>query len=85
MRRSMIVQIRVCAEPWKNCGTFSRFTTLKKHRAWFLENGLISSARSRAVTREVESLCAEVRSEAVALVDAFGIPPECLAAPIALD
>ena len=40
---------------------------------------------SRQLTRRVDELCAEVRREAVALVDAFGIPPECLAAPIALD
>ncbi len=58
---------------------------LEKNRAWFLENGLLSPARSRALTREVGTLCAEIRREAVALVDAFGIPPECLAAPIALD
>lgn len=58
---------------------------LEKGRAWFLENGLLSPARSRALTREVGTLCAEVRRESVALVDAFGIPPECLAAPIALD
>ena len=58
---------------------------LEKGRAWFLENGLLSPARSRALTREVGVLCAEIRREAVALVDAFGIPPECLAAPIALD
>ncbi len=58
---------------------------LEKGRAWFLENGLLSPNRSRTVTRKVERLCAEVRREAVALVDAFGIPPECLAAPIALD
>ena len=58
---------------------------LADDRAWFLENGLLSPTRARAVTREVERLCAEVRGEAVALVDAFGIPPECLAAPIALD
>ncbi len=58
---------------------------LEKGRAWFLENGLLSPARSRALTREVGTLCTEVRREAVALVDAFGIPPECLAAPIALD
>ena len=58
---------------------------LEKGRAWFLENGLISPARSRELTRRVEGLCAEVRREAVSLVDAFGVPPECLAAPIALD
>ncbi len=58
---------------------------LEKGRAWFLETGLLSAARSRELTRQVESLCTEVRQEAVSLVDAFGVPPECLAAPIALD
>ena len=58
---------------------------LEKGRAWFLENGFLKPGRSRALTREVDTLCATVRREAVALVDAFGIPPECLAAPIALD
>ena len=58
---------------------------IEKHRAWYLENGLLSKLRSRAVPGMVDHLCAELRREAVALVDAFGIPPECLAAPIALD
>ncbi|MBV9658945.1 MAG: acyl-CoA dehydrogenase family protein [Verrucomicrobia bacterium] len=58
---------------------------LEKNRAWFLENGVFAPAKSRAITALVDALCAEVRQEAVALVDAFGIPPECLAAPIALD
>ncbi len=58
---------------------------LEKGRAWFLESGLLSAARSRELTRQVDRLCAEARREAVSLVDAFGVPPECLAAPIALD
>ena len=58
---------------------------LEKHAAWFLEHGVFTGAKSRAVTRAVDCLCAEVRQEAVALVDSFGIPPQCLAAPIALD
>lgn len=66
------------------CDLFALFH-LEKHAAWFLEHGVFSAAKSRAVTRETDRLCAEVRREAVALVDAFGIPPQCLAAPIALD
>ena len=68
----------------KLCSLFGLFH-LEKGRGWFLENGVISARKSRAVTGEVDALCAEVRREAVALVDSFGIPPECLAAPIALD
>ncbi len=57
---------------------------LEKGRAWFLEEGIFSANKSRAISREVNRLCAEVRKEAVALVDGFGIPPALLAAPIAL-
>jgi acyl-CoA oxidase len=57
---------------------------LEKHRAWFLENGFMSGKKSQAITNHVTQLCAEVRRDAVALVDAFGIPDQCLGAPIAL-
>ena len=58
---------------------------LEKGRAWFFENAGLSAATSREISRRVDELCAEVRREAVALVDGFGIPAACLAAPIALD
>jgi acyl-CoA oxidase len=57
---------------------------LEKHKAWFLENGFMSGKKSKAMTNHVTQLCAEVRRDAVALVDAFGIPDQCLGAPIAL-
>jgi acyl-CoA oxidase len=57
---------------------------LEKHKAWFLENGFMSGKKSKAITNRVSELCAEVRRDAVALVDAFGIPDQCLGAPIAL-
>src|SRR5260221_43515 len=57
---------------------------LEKHKAWFLENGFMSGKKSKAITKHVTQLCAEVRRDAVALVDAFGIPDQCLGAPIAL-
>ena len=58
---------------------------LEKGRAWFFENAGLSVATSRAISRGVDELCAGVRRDAVALVDGFGIPAACLAAPIALD
>jgi acyl-CoA oxidase len=57
---------------------------LEKHKGWFLENGFISGKKSKAITKHVTRLCAEVRRDAVGLVDAFGIPDQCLSAPIAL-
>jgi acyl-CoA oxidase len=57
---------------------------LEKHKGWFLENGFMSGKRSKAITKQVTRLCAEIRPDAVGLVDAFGIPDQCLSAPIAL-
>ena len=59
-------------------------TLLEEQRGWFLEHGLLTAERSRALSAEVEARCAEIAPCAVALVNAFGIPAQCLAAPIAL-
>ncbi|WP_181311893.1 acyl-CoA dehydrogenase family protein [Nocardioides campestrisoli] len=53
-------------------------TTIESDRAWFMEHGRLSIARSKAITREVNSLCRKVRPLASDLVDAFGIPREML-------
>jgi|GEM_PF-208304 len=55
---------------------------LERHRAWYLEQGLFSASKSRAIVGQVDRLCAELRPHAVDLVDAFGIPDALLAAPI---
>src|SRR6201987_6213872 len=57
---------------------------LEKHKGWFLENGFMGGRRAIAITSNVTRLCQEVRQDAVALVDAVGIPDTCLGAPIAL-
>jgi acyl-CoA oxidase len=57
---------------------------IERDRAWFQEHGRISSTRAKAVTRQVNALCAELRPSAAELVDAFGIPDELIAAPIGL-
>jgi acyl-CoA oxidase len=57
---------------------------VERDLAWFLESGAMEPPKSRAVRAEVNALCGELRPDAVALVDAFGIPAELLAAPIAL-
>ena len=51
--------------------------------SWFLENGFFEARKIGAVRQLVKTLCAELRPQAVQLVDAFGIPDACLAAPIA--
>jgi acyl-CoA oxidase len=57
---------------------------LELHKGWYLENSVMSGFKAKAISRLITTLCAEVREDAVALVDAFGIPDSCLAARIAL-
>ncbi|RLK62174.1 acyl-CoA dehydrogenase [Actinokineospora cianjurensis] len=51
---------------------------------WFLGHGRISTSRAKAVTGAVNDLCHHLRPHAGVLVEAFAIPDELIAAPIAL-
>ena len=51
--------------------------------AWFLAHGYLESSKAKAVEAQVDALCRDLRPHAVPLVDAFGIPDECVRAPIA--
>jgi acyl-CoA oxidase len=55
---------------------------IESDRGFFQEHGRLTGPRCKAITREVNRLCNEVRQQAGALVDAFGIPDQVLAAPI---
>ena len=57
---------------------------VEEDRAWFLEHERLSGTRAKAVVKAVDALCEELRPHARTLVDAFGLPDEWLAAPIAL-
>jgi acyl-CoA oxidase len=57
---------------------------IQRDRGWFQEHGRISSTRAKAVTKTLNTLVEELRPDAGALVDAFGIPDAVLAAPIGL-
>jgi acyl-CoA oxidase len=52
---------------------------------WYLEAGYVESTKAKAIRGAVNDVCDEVRPAAEALVDAFGIPDACIAAPIALE
>ncbi len=58
---------------------------IEADRGWFLENGYIESNKAKAIRRQVEKLCRELAPQAIHLVNAFGIPDELLAAPIAIE
>jgi acyl-CoA oxidase len=60
-------------------------STIEADRGWFQEHGRLSSTRSKATIKAVNTLCAELRPHATALVEAFGVPETSLgdAAPVA--
>jgi acyl-CoA oxidase len=59
------------------CDLFA-LSTIEADRGWWMEHGRLSSQRSKAITREVGTLCRKVRPIAEDLVDAFGVPAEML-------
>jgi acyl-CoA oxidase len=57
---------------------------LEADSGWLLEHGVLEAAKARAIRKEVDALCRELRPLARDLVDAFAIPDALLAAPIAV-
>ncbi len=57
---------------------------IRDHLGWFMENGYIAPSKARAIRRLQERRCADVRVNALALVDAFAIPDAQLGAPIGM-
>ena len=55
---------------------------VEAERGYYQEHGRLTAARSKAVIRAVNALCAELRPDAGLLVEAFGVP-EMTAAPAA--
>jgi acyl-CoA oxidase len=86
---SFVAAIDRCDDPavadilGKVCDLYA-LSTIEKDRGWFLEHGRLSAQRAKAIISAVNDLCGELRPHAGLLVDAFGIPDEALAAPIAL-
>jgi acyl-CoA oxidase len=65
------------------CDLFA-LQNVEADKGFFQEHGRLTSIRTKAVTREVNRLCNEVRQNAGALVDSFGIPDAILLAPIGI-
>ena len=51
---------------------------IESDRGWFLENDYMSGSKSKAIRRMVDKLCADLRKDAVGLVDCFSIPEELI-------
>ena len=58
---------------------------IEHHAAWYLECGYMEPVKTKAIRRQVDQLCWELRREAVPLVHAFGIPDRMIGAAILSD
>ncbi|WP_139982656.1 acyl-CoA dehydrogenase [Nocardioides litoris] len=54
---------------------------IESDRAWYMEHGRLTSQRSKAISREIGSLCRKIRPIAGDLVDGLAVPPEVLRSP----
>ena len=78
------VEDAALAETLKRLVDLYALSTMEKHGGWYLEHGLFEGAKTKAIRREVDRLCLELRPDARGLVDAFAIPDPVLAAPIGI-
>ncbi|MEQ9564797.1 MAG: acyl-CoA dehydrogenase, partial [Pseudomonadales bacterium] len=71
-----------CKEALRKLSQLFALTQLEKNKGWYLEQDYLAGSKTKAIRKLINQLCWEVRQDAVALVDAFKIPKECLGAEI---
>ena len=57
-------------------------SVIEGDRAWFVEHGYLTAARTKTVATAINALCGELRPHARDLVDGFGIPQTWLDCPL---
>jgi len=65
----------------KMCDLYA-LTVLEENKGWFLESDYMDGSKTKAIRRVITKLCAEIRPDSLAYVDAFGIPDDLLGAEI---
>lgn len=58
--------------------TLFALTSLESDAGWFLAHNRMSDTRAKALRRQINQLCGDLRPRATALVEGFGIPVEWL-------
>ena len=58
---------------------------MEKNKGWYLEHNYMEGMKTKAIRRQINRLCWEIRADAVTLVDGFGLPDHVIAAPIAVS
>ena len=57
---------------------------IQENKGWYLENDYMEGAKTKAIRKVRSKVLQDLRPDVRGLVDAFGIPEELIAAPIAL-
>lgn len=68
----------------RKLGVLFALSRVEADLAWFMEVGLVTVNGAKEIRAAVTSMSEELAEVSLSLVDAFGIPDEILAAPIAL-
>lgn len=85
MLEAFIAGIEACADPdarsvlERLCSLFA-LDSIAADADWFLEHNRISAGRAKAVNAQVNALCAELRPNALEVVEGLGVPEEWLGA-----
>ena len=85
--QSFLAAVERCTDPsarelLRELCTLHVLSGVERDRAWYVEHGRLTPARSRGVTRLVNEACERVRPHARTLVDGFGIPDSWLGAAL---
>lgn len=84
---AFIAGIEACTDPdakavlERLCSLYA-LSSIDADSAWFLEHNRISTGRAKAVGAQLNALCAELRPDALALIEGFGIPEAWLGAKL---
>jgi acyl-CoA oxidase len=82
---AFIAGIEACTDPEAKatlerlCSLYA-LSSINDDRAWFMEHSRISPARAKAIGAQLNALCGELRPQALALVEGFGVPAAWLGA-----
>ncbi len=80
---SFIAGIDACTDPaakqaLEELCTLFALTSLEADAGWFLAHNRMSDSRAKALRKQINQVCAELRPRATALVEGFGIPTDWL-------
>ncbi len=80
---SFIAGIDACKDPaakqtLEELCTLFALTSLEADMGWFVAHNRMSDTRAKALRKQINQVCGELRPRATALVEGFGIPVEWL-------